>query len=92
MNTVSARGSLGVPVQEAEYKALVKAQEAAIAALTEGAPMGAAQTAAIEALKVVSVLSVETLSLRFSPLLRRTEHSGCARVCVCLPTTLWDAG
>ena len=39
-------------MQEAEYKALVKAQEAAIAALTEGAPMGAAQTAAIDALKV----------------------------------------
>ncbi len=39
-------------VQEAEYKALVKAQEAAIAALTEGAPMGGAQTAAIAALKV----------------------------------------
>ena len=39
-------------MQEAEYKALLKAQEAAIAALTDGAPMGGAQTAAIEALKV----------------------------------------
>ena len=38
--------------QEAEYKALVKAQEAAIAALVEGAPMGGSQTAAVEALKV----------------------------------------
>ena len=40
--------------QEAEYKALVRAQEAAIAALREGEPMGGAQTAAIDALKVGS--------------------------------------
>ncbi len=38
--------------QEAQYKALLGAQEAAIAALTVGAPMGGAHTAALEALKV----------------------------------------
>ncbi len=40
--------------QEVEYKVLLKAQEAAIAALRDGEPMGGAQTAAIEALKVRS--------------------------------------
>ena len=44
--------AIALGAQEAEYKALLKAQEAAIAALKEGEPMGGAQTAAIEALKV----------------------------------------
>ena len=55
--------SHSISVQEAEYKALVKAQEAAIAALTEGAPMGGAQTAAIDALKVGSMLYEMFLAL-----------------------------
>jgi nucleosome binding factor SPN SPT16 subunit len=38
--------------QEAQYKALLAAQEAAIAALVVGAPMGAAHTAALKALQV----------------------------------------
>lgn len=38
--------------QEAQYKALLAAQEAAIVALVVGAPMGAAHTAALKALQV----------------------------------------
>jgi Xaa-Pro aminopeptidase len=46
------------PQQEEAYKLLLEAQEAAIAALVEGAPMSAAPTAAIDYLTVSSSLYV----------------------------------
>ena len=61
-------------VQEAEYKALVKAQEAAIAVLTDGAPMGGAQTAAIEALKVRFMLHADIRALPFNSVLNIVKN------------------
>lgn len=50
-----------VPKQEAEYKALLQAQEAAISALVPGAEMSAALAAATKALQVSSLMAIAVL-------------------------------